>query len=44
MSTLQLACGLTKGHIEIHENSLKDPGVIDTLNQWFLTFQPTRTL
>jgi len=30
MSTLQSACGLTNGLIEIHENSLEDPGVIDT--------------
>jgi len=30
MSTLQSACGLTNGHIEIHENSLEYPGVIDT--------------
>jgi len=30
MSTPQSACGLTNGHIEIHENSLEDPGVIDT--------------
>ena len=24
------ACGLTNGHTEIHANSLKDPGVINT--------------
>jgi len=30
MSTLQSACGLTNGRIEIHENLLEDPGVIDT--------------
>jgi len=30
MSTPQSACGLTNGHIEIHEYSLEDPGVIDT--------------
>jgi len=30
MSTLQSACSLTNGHIEIHENSLEDPGVINT--------------
>jgi len=28
--TLQSACGFTNGHIEIHENSLEYPGVIDT--------------
>jgi len=30
MSTLQSACGLTNRHSETHENSLEDPGVIDT--------------
>jgi len=30
MSTPQSACGLTNGHIEIHENSLEYPGVIET--------------
>jgi len=30
MSTLQSACRLTNGHSEIRENSLEDPGVIDT--------------
>jgi len=30
MSTPQSACGLTNGHTAIHENSLEDPGVIDT--------------
>jgi len=29
-ATLQSACGFTNGHIEIHENSLEYPGVIDT--------------
>jgi len=29
MTALQSACGLTNGHIEIDENSLEDPGVID---------------
>jgi len=30
MLTLQSACGLVSGHSEIHENSLVDPGVMDT--------------
>jgi len=30
MWTPQSACGLTNGHVEIHENPLEDPGVIDT--------------
>jgi len=33
MSTLRSAFGLTNGHSEIRENSLEDPGVIDTKSE-----------